>query len=235
MKRMAWRHWCRESRRAFTLVELLVVIGIIAVLVSILLPALNKARTAASAVRCGSNMKQIGHALMLYANENKGFLPPLARNWGSPFWMDNLKRYLPDGPAHHTNAAGTQFNFYNTIFFCTDERNHHDSLIDYAAVRDTIFSMPTSARLSKIKRSSERVMVSEARELLGNARYGTWQMTTSVFDNYTYITSPWFPSPYPPRHGHAMNFLFVDGHVEKRIVSPMTLQTFESLREAFRE
>jgi prepilin-type N-terminal cleavage/methylation domain-containing protein len=63
------------SRRAFTLVELLVVIGIIALLVSILLPALNKARAAANKVACASNIRQLTVATLIYANENKQVFP----------------------------------------------------------------------------------------------------------------------------------------------------------------
>ena len=61
--------------RGFTLVELLVVIGIIALLISILLPSLNRARETANRVKCGSNMRQVGQAMLLYANENHGRFP----------------------------------------------------------------------------------------------------------------------------------------------------------------
>ena len=71
-----------QSRRAFTLVELLVVIGIIALLVSILLPALNKAKESSRQVKCLSNLKQLGNATMQYVNDNKGVLPAAAG--GSP-------------------------------------------------------------------------------------------------------------------------------------------------------
>src|SRR5687767_13162951 len=65
----------KSSERAFTLVELLVVIGIIALLISILLPSLSRARESANRIKCGSNLRQIAISVVAYATEHRGKFP----------------------------------------------------------------------------------------------------------------------------------------------------------------
>src|SRR4051794_28238492 len=101
----------RSGRAGFTLVELLVVIGIIALLIAVLLPALNKARQAANQVDCQARLNQMGAALQIYLVQTKGVLPygyvprPASVLTGEPgtWWffalseVMNKNTYSPDG------------------------------------------------------------------------------------------------------------------------------------------
>jgi prepilin-type N-terminal cleavage/methylation domain-containing protein/prepilin-type processing-associated H-X9-DG protein len=80
-----------NRRTAFTLIELLVVIAIIAVLISMLLPTLNKVRRQAFAIQCASNLKQVAMGIVLYSSDHKGMLPPAF------IQGDTTRTIYPDG------------------------------------------------------------------------------------------------------------------------------------------
>jgi prepilin-type N-terminal cleavage/methylation domain-containing protein/prepilin-type processing-associated H-X9-DG protein len=130
----------RQSIRGFTLVELLVVIGIIAVLVALLLPALNRTREQARKANCLSNLKQIGAAVLMYAQENKGEVVPLYFNYSTPLknGIDATSSFgpvagfvpPPGGPSacgasllieNGLRGNGASYLKTNDVFFCPND------------------------------------------------------------------------------------------------------------------
>src|SRR5215208_4217857 len=120
----------RRTPRAFTLVELLVVVGIIAILVALLLPSLNKARESARGVACASNLRQIGVGMLMYANENRQRLPFHA-DWG-PTHDEDWIHWQPDPRRDPNNLTKTSAiapymgEFKVDVFRCpSDDTGHH--------------------------------------------------------------------------------------------------------------
>ena len=122
----------KVRKPGFTLVELLVVIGIIAVLIGVLLPALNKARQQAQTTQCLSNLRQIGIACYSYSNDNNGLMIPVgwipAGNQTCTAWWDTIlvyQHYLPRPKTMATVVSTTTDpnQYIDSVFFCPANNN----------------------------------------------------------------------------------------------------------------
>ena len=219
-------------QRGFTLVELLVVIGIIAVLISILLPVLGKARQSAYTVKCASNLRQLGFATAMYSNESKGYLPYPTTTLGERvLWFNVLDPYLlalnTGNRTTGTVAAGrTYVPFKQCVVWDSFPAGRgsggQDNMTEFARTYKMnshlrLNNPGRQAKMSYIRNTADFVYLGDSISLDTAEVENFWE--SGQFSMEVNDSAQAGPSL---RHQGGANILFLDGHVAK-----ITLRTID--------
>ncbi len=210
------KHRQGTGKNHFTLIELLVVIAIIAILASMLLPALNQARAKSKAVKCVSNQKQLGTYTFMYADDNRGFLPTRSATGSpKPVSMTLLWSYISKQPySYNYDFLGSGNGLYFPKLECmtcpgVEERfdlatlgNQHFGINNFMGTEDETAHYIKNRLIGKLKRASERLLYADMRSSVGYE-------IAIVYTGYT--TAKGTVSFRHP--GKTANQTFCDGHV----------------------
>jgi prepilin-type N-terminal cleavage/methylation domain-containing protein len=207
--------FAHRNPRAFTLIELLVVIAIIAILIGLLLPAVQKVREAAARISCSNNLKQTGTALHNYASARQDKLPIFLDNgnYGSnPGWMTwwfNLYPYI-EQDALYKRAAGTDCwnNGNNTTIvktlLCPSDSSHNNGISPNIGWVVTSYA-PNYQMFATANNYTNPpgLYFTQSKYNIGNIPDGT-SNTVAVVERYGYFpTYGWNNSPlYPGSHSY---------------------------------
>jgi prepilin-type processing-associated H-X9-DG protein/prepilin-type N-terminal cleavage/methylation domain-containing protein len=231
-----------KRTKAFTLIEILVVVGIITILIAILLPVLSKARASAQSIACMSNLRQLGLATEMYVNQNKGLMPYPTTTFGEQYvWFNALDSFLNAGDpaANRTGVASDrtyraykQDPIWQTFGGLANSggQNLTESARTYKMNSMLRRNHPKygQAKITDCKPSANFVYLGDGLSLDITGAVASQQTGESAQFSME-VNDPTQPSP-GLRHGGGGNILFVDGHVEnvvlptinKNLASPMS-------------